>query len=125
MPKCLAPGYGGHRRYKMTIGRTLIYKIATEAREFEQIHELNYRTFVEEIPQHAPNPRRALVDRLHGENTYIVCLDGERLAGMVALRAKRPFSLDEKLSELDSFIPPRRTPCEIRLLAVEPQYRKT
>jgi aspartate aminotransferase-like enzyme/GNAT superfamily N-acetyltransferase len=109
----------------MTIGRTLIYKIATEAREFEQIHELNYRTFVEEIPQHAPNPRRALVDRLHGENTYIVCLDGERLAGMVALRAKRPFSLDEKLSELDSFIPPRRTPCEIRLLAVEPQYRKT
>src|SRR5438105_14220566 len=82
---------------KMQNDRTLIYKIASEAREFEQIHALNYRTFVDEIPQHAPNGRAQLVDRLHHENTYVVCLDGERLAGMVALRAERPFSLDEKL----------------------------
>src|SRR5438105_3881187 len=39
---------------KMQNDRTLIYKIASEAREFEQIHALNYRTFVDEIPQHAP-----------------------------------------------------------------------
>ena len=109
----------------MQNGRTLIYKIASEAREFEQIHALNYRTFVDEIPQHAPNGRARLVDRLHHENTYVVCLDGERLAGMVALRAERPFSLDEKLSDLDSYLPSQCVPCEVRLLAVEPQFRRT
>jgi len=35
----------------------LIFKIASEDWEFEQIHRLNYRTFVDEIPQHAPIPR--------------------------------------------------------------------
>jgi aspartate aminotransferase-like enzyme/GNAT superfamily N-acetyltransferase len=109
----------------MQNGSTLVYKIASEAREFEQIHELNYRTFVEEIPQHSPNARQRLVDRLHHENTYVVCLDGARLAGMVALRAKRPFSLDEKLSNLDSYLPPERVPCEVRLLAVAPEFRKS
>src|SRR3982750_655035 len=104
---------------------TLVYKIASEAREFEQIHELNYRTFVEEIPQHSPNARQRLVDRLHDENTYVICLDGARLAGMVALRAKRPFSLDEKLSNLDSYLAPERVPCEVRLLAVAPEFRKS
>ena len=34
-----------------------IYRIAREPWEFEQIHRLNYRTFVEEIPQHPPNPK--------------------------------------------------------------------
>ncbi|HRE06968.1 MAG TPA: hypothetical protein PKX00_15250 [Opitutaceae bacterium] len=31
---------------------SLHFKLATEAWEFEAIHRLNYRTFVEEIPQH-------------------------------------------------------------------------
>ena len=31
----------------------LLIKVATEEWEFELIHQLNYRTFVEEIPQHA------------------------------------------------------------------------
>jgi hypothetical protein len=33
----------------------LTYKIASEPWEFEQIHRLNYRTFVEEIPLHVSN----------------------------------------------------------------------
>lgn len=41
---------------------------ATEA-EREQVHLLNHEIFVEEIPQHQPNPERRLVDRFHGENT--------------------------------------------------------
>lgn len=28
----------------------LTFKIATEEQEFEQVHRLNYRTFVEEVP---------------------------------------------------------------------------
>ncbi len=101
----------------------LRFKIATEPEEFEQIHRLNYRTFVEEIPQHRPNEDGRLVDRFHEENTYIICLCGTRVVGMLAVRDRRPFSLDLKLPNLDSYLPPAKSICEIRLLAVEPEFR--
>ncbi|MEO6245919.1 MAG: aminotransferase class V-fold PLP-dependent enzyme [Opitutaceae bacterium] len=100
-------------------------KVATEEWEFEQIHRLNYRTFVEEIPQHAPNPDGRLVDRFHAENKYLIALNGDMLAGMVALRAQRPFSLDSKVPNLDAHLPAGRKPIEARLLAVVPEFRKT
>ena len=103
----------------------LKFKIATEEWELEQIHRLNYKTFVEEIPQHAPGSSRRLVDKFHHENTYIICLDGSKLVGMAALRGNRPFSLDNKLPALDSYLPAGHLLCEIRLLAVEPEYRKS
>jgi len=104
----------------------LRYKIASLEYEFEQIHRLNYETFVEEIPQHGENPDKRLVDKFHGENTYIICLDGEELAGMLAVRDKRPFSLDQKLPGLDLYLPRSRSLCELRLLSVkkERRYRK-
>ncbi|HKQ32614.1 MAG TPA: GNAT family N-acetyltransferase, partial [Thermodesulfobacteriota bacterium] len=104
----------------------LLYKIASLESEFEQIHRLNYETFVEEIPQHGVNPERRLVDKFHDENTYIICLDGDELAGMLAVRDNRPFSLDRKLPGLDAYIPPSRSLCELRLLSVkkERRYRK-
>lgn len=103
--------------------RSLKFKIATEDWEFEAIHRLNYKTFVEEIPQHQRNPEQRLVDKFHAENTYAICLDGERLVGMVCGRAKRPFSLDQKLPNLDSYLPPGRKLVEVRLLSVEKEYR--
>lgn len=103
--------------------RSLRFKIATEAWEFEAIHRLNYKTFVEEIPQHQRNPEQRLVDKFHSENTYAICLDGQRLVGMVCGRAKRPFSLDQKLPNLDSYLPPGRKLVEVRLLSVEKEYR--
>ena len=75
-------------------------KVATEAWEFEQIHRLNYQTFVEEIPQHPPNPEKKLVDKFHQENTYLICLYRLQVVGMVAVRDRRPFSLDAKLDSL-------------------------
>ncbi|MDR1012099.1 MAG: aminotransferase class V-fold PLP-dependent enzyme [Opitutaceae bacterium] len=102
-----------------------IYKIASEDWEIEQIHRLNYRTFVEEIPQHAPNQDERLVDRFHAENTYIICLLGRKLMGMLAIRGKRPFSIDGKVPNLDAYLPTGRSACEVRLLAVEPDARKT
>ena len=83
----------------------LVFKSATEDWEFEEIHRLNYKTFVEEIPQHNPSPARRLVDRFHAENTYLICLCGHKLAGMLAVRGNRPFSLDQKLPNLDSLLP--------------------
>ncbi len=101
------------------------FRVATEAWEFEQIHALNHRTFVEEIPQHEPRPEGRLIDRFHHQNTYIVAMRGRELVGMVALRGERPFSLDGKLDDLDRLLPPHRSPCEVRLLAVVPGQRKT
>ncbi len=101
----------------------LKFKIANEDWEFELVHRLNYKTFVEEIPQHKPHPNQRLVDKFHSENTYIIAMDGNTLAGMIAFRSNRPFSLDHKIANLDSYLPPGRTVCEVRLLAVERAYR--
>jgi aspartate aminotransferase-like enzyme len=98
-------------------------KIAREDWEIDAIHRLNYKTFAEEIPQHQKSSDRRLVDKFHEENTYVICLEGKRLIGMTALRGKRPFSLDQKLADLNSYLPPGRTLCEIRLLSVEKGFR--
>jgi len=100
-----------------------VFKFASEDWEFEQIHRLNYRTFVEEIPQHQASPNQRLVDKFHAENTYLICLSNQKLAGMLAVRGIRPFSLDQKLPNLDAFLPTGRTVCEIRLLAIEKKFR--
>src|SRR5437870_11387232 len=101
----------------------LVFKCANEDWEFEHIHRLNYKTFVEEIPQHQASPTHRLVDKFHAENTYLICLSGRKLAGMLAVRGTRPFSLDQKLEKLDSYLPAGRKICEIRLLAVERKFR--
>jgi len=102
-----------------------VFKVAEEEWEFEAVHSLNYKTFVEEIPQHDSNREKRLVDKLHEENTYVICVnEGTRtLAGMIAYRDQRPFSLDTKLENLDAYLPQGRSLCEIRLLAVEEEFR--
>jgi GNAT superfamily N-acetyltransferase len=101
------------------VAKNLRVKIASEDWELEQVHGLNYRTFVEEIPQHSPNDERRLVDRLLARSVCYVCLDGRRLRGMVVVGSERPFSLDAKIADLDSYLPSHRSACEVRLLAVE------
>lgn len=102
----------------------LIYKVADQDWEFESIHKLNYKTFVEEIPQHEETKERVRIDRFHDENTYLICLDDDKLVGMVALRGKRPFSLDYKISNLDFYLQEHgENVYEIRLLSVEREYR--
>src|ERR1051325_9018605 len=107
----------------MSLRSPLVFKFATEDWEFEQIHRLNYKTFVEEIPQHHASPAQRLVDKFHAENTYLICSCGRKLAGMLAVRGDRPFSLDQKLENLDSFLPAGRRICAIRLLAIEKKFR--
>lgn len=102
---------------------TLEFKIATEDWEFEQINELNYKTFVDEIPQHKTNEDRALLDKFHSENTYLICTKDTKLLGMMAVRDKRPFSLDQKLSDLDAYLPEHYFACEFRLLSIEQEFR--
>lgn len=93
--------------------------------DLHQIRRLNYVTFVEEIPQHPPNPERLLIDKWESENRYVVGRDGDRIVAMIAMRLRRPFSLDAKVPDLDRYLPPGRRPMELRLLAVEKPYRGT
>ncbi len=102
----------------------MIIKPATEPSEFQQIHALNYRTFVEEIPQHKPNPQHSLVDRFHDKNRYIIAKRGEKVIGMVCYILDRPFSLDGKVPDLDTYLPPYTKIAEIRLLSVCREERK-
>src|SRR5882762_5478486 len=107
----------------MSTRAPLVFKTAAEGWEFELIHRLTYKTFVEEIPQHKAQPTDRLVDKFNSENTYLICLSGRQLAGMLAVRGDRPFSLDQKLENLDSYLPAGRKICEIRLLAIEKKFR--
>jgi aspartate aminotransferase-like enzyme len=63
------------------------------------------------------------VDKFHADNTYLICLGNQKLVGMLAVRGRRPFSLDQKVPNLDSYLPPGRTICEIRLLAIDKKFR--
>jgi aspartate aminotransferase-like enzyme/predicted N-acetyltransferase YhbS len=99
-------------------------RLATPA-DHEAIHRLNYRTFVEEIPQHTANAERRLVDRFHDDNVYAVYEVAGEIVGMVSARTQRPFSLDQKLGTVDRYLPAGSRPVEIRLLAVEPAHRAT
>lgn len=102
-------------------------KIARSEREFEEIAKLNYETFVEEIPQHAPHPSGKRQDAFHHENTYLIVLKDQQLIGMIALRDQRPFSLDGKIGEVEQALPKEALEgklCEIRLLSVRKEYRK-
>ncbi len=101
----------------------LTFKIANEDWEFEQIHALNYKTFVQEIPQHSVSQGRKLIDKFHADNTYCICLRDQKLLGMLACRSERPFSLDTKLVDLDTYLPPHDALCEIRLLSIEKEVR--
>lgn len=100
-------------------------KIANSEREFEQIHRLNYRTFVDEIPQHKKREDRRLVDVFHDKNNYVIATINEKLIGMLAYNTQRPFSLDKKGVDINSKIPAGTKIAEIRLLAVENQWRKS
>jgi len=104
--------------------RLMQVKIASEPWEFEQIHTLNHETFTREIPQHPASPSGRLVDRFHDDNVYVIGLHDRRVAGMVAIRRQRPFSLDQRLPDLDAYLPAGRAICELRLLAVEKGDRR-
>jgi aspartate aminotransferase-like enzyme len=92
--------------------------------DLDAIRRINHRTFAEEIPQHRANAEGRLVDRFERDSLFIVARDAGEIVGMLALRQARPFSLDAKLADLDRYLPPGRTACEVRLLSVDPTRRQ-
>jgi aspartate aminotransferase-like enzyme len=106
----------------LQVGR-YVFKCADAKHEFEQIHRLNYQTFVGEIPQHADNGAGLLVDKFHSKNAYFIVLKDERLIAMVGVHDQPPFSVADRLSDPAILTRDGVRPLEVRLLAVEPEER--
>lgn len=100
-----------------------VFKRAETSQEFEQVHRLNHRTFVEEIPQHAGTNNGLLVDKFHHKNFYLIVLREERVVGMISAHDQPPFSVADRLQDQEILERPGIRPLEVRLLAIEPQER--
>jgi hypothetical protein len=96
------------------------FKVAETPSEFAQIHQLNYRTFVREIPQHADDQSGQLVDKFHEKNRYLIALRDETVVGMLSAHDTPPFSISARLPDPTLLTADGVVPVEIRLLAVEP-----
>ncbi|HMC65971.1 MAG TPA: aminotransferase class V-fold PLP-dependent enzyme [Gemmataceae bacterium] len=106
----------------LQIGR-YVFKRAETSEELEQVHQLNYRTFVREIPQYPDDGNGYLIDKFHDKNIYFVCLRSDRVVGMISCHDGPPFSVAERLSDPSILYRPGMRPMEVRLLAIEPAER--
>ncbi len=100
-----------------------LFKQAESKQEFDQIHRLNHRTFVDEIPQHQATGTGALVDKFHHKNVYLIGLRDEHVVAMVSAHDQPPFSVADRLPDPGILTEPGSRPLEVRLLAIEPCER--
>jgi len=109
---------------ELTLGKYTI-KVADSEEEFEQIHRLNYRTFVEEVGQY-PDPGAAeLVDKFHDKNRYFICKLGDKVVGMTATHDRPPFSVAKRLSDPAMLGRLGDRLLEVRLLAIDREHRNS
>ncbi|MBY0528334.1 MAG: aminotransferase class V-fold PLP-dependent enzyme [Gemmataceae bacterium] len=106
----------------LRVGR-YVFKRADARHEFDGIHRLNYRTFVEEIAQHADPGTGVLVDKFHHKNLYFIAVRDDQVVGMISAHAEPPFSIATRLSDPSILERPGQRPIEVRLLAIEPAER--
>ena len=100
-----------------------LFKFADTEAEFEQIHRLNFQTFVREIPQHHDRGGDALVDKFHHKNRYLIAVRDDRVVGMLCTHDEPPFSVADRLTDPSILTAPGVRPLEVRLLAVNPGER--
>ena len=102
-----------------------VFKRAETRQEFEQIHQLNFRTFVHEIPQHSDPGTGRLVDKFHEKSAYFIVVREGRVIGMVSSHDQPPFSVADRLADREILERPGMRPLEVRLLALEPDARNS
>jgi aspartate aminotransferase-like enzyme len=102
-----------------------LFKRAETSQEFQEIHCLNYRTFVTEIPQHSDPGDGRLIDKFHDKNVYFIVVCDGRVVGMVSSHDRPPFSVADRLPDPSILQRPGTRPLEVRLLAVEPDKRNS
>jgi aspartate aminotransferase-like enzyme len=108
----------------LRVGR-YVFKRAETRQELEQIHRLNKRTFVDEIPQHHDNGAALLVDKFHHKNAYFIVLRDDCVVGMLSAHDEPPFSVADRLQDPAILCREGTRPLEVRLLAIEPAERNS
>ena len=103
----------------------MVFKEAIASDEIEQLHRLNYRTFAEELKQYETNETKVLVDRFHANNRYFIAVDGDHVRGMISFNGEPPFSIEKRLPHGFEVKRMFCNPCEVRLLAIEPDFRNS
>jgi aspartate aminotransferase-like enzyme len=102
-----------------------LFKRAETRQEFEQIHRLNYRTFVTEIPQYSDSGTGRLVDKFHDKSAYFIVVRDGRVVGMLSIHDQPPFSITDRLGDPEILNRAGTRPMEVRLLAIEPDTRNS
>jgi aspartate aminotransferase-like enzyme len=100
------------------------FKWAETDDELDQVHRLNYESFVREVAQYSDPGTGRLVDKFHDKNTYVIARLGGDVVGMVAAHDRPPFSVADRLADPAVLDRPGEQPLEVRLLAVRPGYRR-
>jgi hypothetical protein len=99
------------------------FKAAETAAELDQVHRLNYETFVCEVAQHSDPGTGRLIDKFHHKNTYLIATLGDAVVGMAAAHDSPPFSIADRLLDPTILERPGERPLEVRLFAVRPGYQ--
>jgi aspartate aminotransferase-like enzyme len=99
------------------------FKQARTAAEFEQAHQLNYRTFVHEIGQYADSGQDRLVDKFQDKSVYFIGLRDDRVVGMVTIHDRPPYSITPRLPDPALLDRLNGRKLEVRLLAIDPAER--
>jgi hypothetical protein len=100
------------------------FKLAETDAEVDQVHRLNYETFVREVAQHPDPGTGRLVDKFHHKNTYLIAIHRDDVVGMAAVHDRPPFSVADRLRDPSVLKRPGQRPMEVRLLAVRPGCRR-
>ena len=102
----------------------LVFKTASEDWEFDLIHQLNYKTFVEEIPQHSPSPTTPPGGPV-SRGKYLPDLPVRPASGRDAGLARQAAIFTRPKTSQPGFVfcQPGRSLCEIRLLSVDKKFR--
>ncbi len=102
-----------------------VYRYAATAQDYDSLRRLNHAAFAEELGQHEPRPDGRLADRFESRSRYLLAFDGERLAAMICWSMEPPFSIESRLSNPSILGTLPQPLCEVRLLAIAPEYRHT
>ncbi len=111
-------GLGGEA--PLSLGAYVVKRAETEA-ELDQVHRLNYETFVREVPQHDDTGLGRLVNKFDHKNAYWIAKLDDEVVGMIATHDRPPFSISDRLAEP---LQASDRPLEVRLLAVRPSHRR-
>ena len=102
----------------------MIVKIAEADAALAAVHRINRRVYAEELGQDPTRADGRLVDRFHGDNTYIIALVDDEVVGMMALTMPgRRFSLEDAPIDRALIDAKRASAAEMRRLAVLPEHR--